>query len=133
MGTVETIMEGSNHTILNQIAKFFLFLSEVPSYCLTLNTSCDHSFHLSMRLGMDESNYNAQGDLLLLKFESQLQMDRLPPPESICSGFNNKNFVRTQRLLLCICILTCFWAARTTAFMRVYHQNHWHHGWAYLI
>ena len=48
-----------NLAILDQIAKFFLLLSEAPSYWFTLNTSCDHAFHLSKRLGMDESNYKA--------------------------------------------------------------------------
>jgi hypothetical protein len=44
---------------LDQIAKQILFLSEAPSYWFTLNTSCDHAFHLSKRLGMDESDYKA--------------------------------------------------------------------------
>jgi hypothetical protein len=43
-------MVGSNLTILDQIAKFFLLLSDAPSYWFTLNTSCDHAFHLSKRL-----------------------------------------------------------------------------------
>ena len=47
LGAVETIMVGSNLTILDQIAKFFLLLSDAPSYWFTLNTSCDHAFHLS--------------------------------------------------------------------------------------
>ena len=59
MGAVETIMVGSNLTILDQIAKFFLLLSDAPSYWFTLNTSCDHAFHLSKRLGMDDSDYKA--------------------------------------------------------------------------
>jgi hypothetical protein len=53
-------MVGSNLTILDQIAKFFLLLSDVPSYWFTLNISCgDHAFHLSKRLGMDKSDYKA--------------------------------------------------------------------------
>jgi hypothetical protein len=52
-------MVGSNLTIVDQIAKFFLLLSDAPSYWFTLNTSCDHAFHLSKRLGMDDSNYKA--------------------------------------------------------------------------
>ena len=52
-------MVGSNLTILDQIAKFFLLLSDAPSYWFTLNTSCDHAFHLSKRLGMDEFDYKA--------------------------------------------------------------------------
>ena len=48
-----------NLSILDQIAQFFLLLSEAPSYWFTLNTSCDHAFHLSKRLGMDESDYKA--------------------------------------------------------------------------
>ena len=54
MGGVETIMVVSNLTILDQIAKFFLLLSDAPSYWFALNTSCDHAFHLSKRLGMDD-------------------------------------------------------------------------------
>ena len=54
-------MVGSNLTILDQITKFFLLLllSDAPSYWVTLNTSCDHAFHLSKRLGMDDYNYKA--------------------------------------------------------------------------
>jgi hypothetical protein len=52
-------MVGSNLTILDQIAKFFLLLSDAPSYWFILNTSCDHAFHLSKRLGMDKSDYKA--------------------------------------------------------------------------
>jgi hypothetical protein len=59
LGTVETIMVGSNLTILDQIAKFVLLLSDAPSYWFTLNTSYDHAFHLSKRLGMDDSDYKA--------------------------------------------------------------------------
>ena len=59
LGGVETIMVGSNLTILDQIAKFFLLLFDAPLYWFTLNTSCDHAYHLSKRLGMDESDYKA--------------------------------------------------------------------------
>jgi len=54
LGGVETIMVGSNLTILDQIAKFFLLLSDAPSYWFNLNTSCDHAFHLSKQLDMDD-------------------------------------------------------------------------------
>jgi hypothetical protein len=37
----------SNLNVLDQIAKFFLLLSDAPSYWFTLNASCDHAFHLS--------------------------------------------------------------------------------------
>jgi len=134
-----------NLAILDQIAKFFFLLSDAPSYWFSINTCFDHAFHLSKRLGMDESDYKAlliagnlarykggdfiiqanewksflrghrffmdlpsnrhafqfdkkrialdgkrrdfyvirigrEGDLSPLKFESQLKMDRLPPP-----------------------------------------------------
>ena len=49
----------SNLNVLDQIAKFFLLLSDAPSYWFALNTSCDHAFHLSKRLGMDEFDYKA--------------------------------------------------------------------------
>ena len=73
LDAVETIMVGSNFTILDQIAKFFLLLllSDAPSYWFTLNTSCDHAFHLSKRLGMDDSDYKAlliAGNLARYKF-----------------------------------------------------------------
>ncbi len=72
LGTVETIMVGSNLTILDQIAKFFLLLSDAPSYWFALNTSCDHAFHLSKRLGMDDSDYKAlliSGNLARYKYK----------------------------------------------------------------
>jgi hypothetical protein len=50
---------GPNLAILDHIARFFMFLSDAPSYWFSLNTSCDHAFHLSKRLGMDESDYKA--------------------------------------------------------------------------
>ena len=49
----------SNLTILDQISRFFILLSDAPLYWFSLNTSCDHAFHLSKRLGMDESDYKA--------------------------------------------------------------------------
>jgi hypothetical protein len=49
----------SKTNVLDQIAKFFSLLSDAPSYWFTLNTSCDHAFHLSKQLGMDESDYKA--------------------------------------------------------------------------
>jgi hypothetical protein len=49
----------SNLTTLDQIARFFILLSDAPSYWFTINTSCDHAFHLSKRLGMDKSDYKA--------------------------------------------------------------------------
>ena len=65
-------MVGSNLTILDQIAKFFLLLSDAPSYWFTLNPSCDHAFHLSKRLGMDDSDYKAlliAGNLAWYKYK----------------------------------------------------------------
>ena len=56
---VETIMVSVNLTILDQIAKFFILLSDAPAFWFALNTSCDHSFHLLKRLGMEESDYKA--------------------------------------------------------------------------
>ena len=52
-------MVGVNLTILDQIAKFFILLSDAPAYWFALNTSCDHACHLSKRLGMDEYAYRA--------------------------------------------------------------------------
>jgi hypothetical protein len=50
-------MVGPNLTILDHIARFFILLSDAPSYWFSLNTSFDHAFHLSKWLCMDESNY----------------------------------------------------------------------------
>jgi hypothetical protein len=50
-------MVGSNLTILDQRAKFFLLLSEAPSYWYSINTCCDHACHLSKELGMDHNDY----------------------------------------------------------------------------
>ena len=52
-------MVGPYLTVLDQIAKFLILLSDAPLYWFTLNTSCDHAFHLSTRLGMEESDYKA--------------------------------------------------------------------------
>jgi hypothetical protein len=49
----------SNLTTLNQITRFFILLSDAPSYWLTINTSCDHAFHLLKQLGMDKYDYKA--------------------------------------------------------------------------
>jgi hypothetical protein len=59
LGSVEAIVVVSNLTTLDQIARFFILLSDAPSYWFTINTSCDHAFHQSKRLGMDESDYKA--------------------------------------------------------------------------
>jgi hypothetical protein len=52
-------MVGPNLTILDHIARFFILLSDAPSYWFSLYTSCDHAFHLSKRLCMDKSDYKA--------------------------------------------------------------------------
>jgi hypothetical protein len=49
----------SNLTILDQIARFFILLSDAPLYWFTINTSCYHAFHLLTWLGMDKSDYKA--------------------------------------------------------------------------
>jgi hypothetical protein len=59
LGPVETIMVGPNLTILDHITRFFILLSDAPSNWFSLNTSCDHAFHLSKRLCMDESDFKA--------------------------------------------------------------------------
>jgi len=51
-------MVGSNLTILDQIAKFSSLLSEGPSYWYSINTCCDHAFHLSKQLGMEHNEIN---------------------------------------------------------------------------
>ena len=49
----------SNSNALDQIAKFFLLLSEAPSYWYSINTCFNHAFHLSKRLGMEQDDYKA--------------------------------------------------------------------------
>ena len=63
-----------------------------------------------------------EGDLSPQNFESQLNMDRLPP-RIILSESNNKTFAGTQSLLLHMCTLTCLLVAWKTAFLRP-HQKH---------
>jgi hypothetical protein len=48
-----------NSNVLDQIAKFFLLLSEVPSYWYSINTCFNHAFHLSKQLGMELDGYKA--------------------------------------------------------------------------
>ncbi len=42
---------------ITQVARFVILLINSPSYWFSLNTSCDHAFHLSKRLGMDQYNH----------------------------------------------------------------------------
>jgi hypothetical protein len=65
----------SNSNVLDQIAKFFLLLSDAPLYWFTLNTSCDHAFHLSKRLGMEHNDYKA----LLVAAATAAATALLPP------------------------------------------------------
>jgi hypothetical protein len=46
----------SNSNVLDQIAKFFLLLSEVPSYWYSINICFNHAFHQSKRLGMEQDD-----------------------------------------------------------------------------
>jgi len=43
--------------LLDHIADFLLFLSDAPSFWFTVNTSYDHDFHLSRRLGLCPRDY----------------------------------------------------------------------------
>jgi hypothetical protein len=52
-------MVGPNLATLDHIARLFILLSDAPSYWFSLNTSCDHAFHLSKWLGMNKSDYKA--------------------------------------------------------------------------
>jgi hypothetical protein len=49
----------SNSNVLDQIAKFFFLLSEAPSYWYSINTCCNHAFHLSKQLSMEHNDYKA--------------------------------------------------------------------------
>ncbi len=49
-GLVEAIMVLSSAIVLDQIARFFIFLSNVPSYWYSLNKSCDNEFNLANHL-----------------------------------------------------------------------------------
>jgi hypothetical protein len=43
--------------LLDHIAEFLLFLSDAPSFWFTLNTSYNHSLHLSSWFGLSPHNY----------------------------------------------------------------------------
>ena len=44
-------------TILDHLAEYFLYLAAAPSFWFSLNSSYDHEFHLSRRLGMIPFDY----------------------------------------------------------------------------
>ena len=45
--------------VLDQIARFFILLSNEPSHWFSFNKSCDHAFHISKQIGMDQCGYQA--------------------------------------------------------------------------
>jgi hypothetical protein len=53
-------MPVSSTTVLDQIARFFILLSDAPSNWFTINASCHHAFQLSKRLDINEDNYKTQ-------------------------------------------------------------------------
>jgi hypothetical protein len=59
LGSAETTMAVSSTTVLAQMARFLIFLSDVPSYWFSLNKSCDDEFHLAKQFGMDKENFEA--------------------------------------------------------------------------
>jgi hypothetical protein len=70
-------MAGANPNILDQIAKFFIVLFDAPFYWFTINASCDHAFHLSKWLSMDELDYKVL--LIAGSFISEGAAVPLPP------------------------------------------------------
>ena len=44
-------------SLLDHLAEHMIFLSTAPSFCYGLNSSYDHGFHLSHRLGMTPHDY----------------------------------------------------------------------------
>jgi hypothetical protein len=52
-------MAVSSTAILDQIAKFIIYLSDAPSYWYSLNKSCNDEFHLARQFGMDRVNFEA--------------------------------------------------------------------------
>jgi hypothetical protein len=44
-------------TILDHLAEYLLYLSAAPSFWFSINSSYDHEFHLSRRLGMSPDDY----------------------------------------------------------------------------
>jgi hypothetical protein len=52
-------MAVSSTTVLAQMARFLIFLSDAPSYWFSLNKSCDEEFHLAKQFGMDKENFEA--------------------------------------------------------------------------
>jgi hypothetical protein len=90
----------SNSNILDQIAKFFLLLSEAPSYWYSNNTCFNHAFHLSKQLGMEQDDYKALlvaanlacykgGDLMIIvdKWKSFLRGHHFIDLPSDCTPF----------------------------------------------
>jgi len=56
-------------TILDHLAEYFLYLAAAPSFWFSLNSSYDHEFHLSRRLGMSPDDYECiRLQLSLLNF-----------------------------------------------------------------
>ncbi len=49
----------SSITVLAQMAKFLIILSDAPLYWFSLDKSCDSKFHLATRFGMDKENFEA--------------------------------------------------------------------------
>ncbi len=60
----------SSTTVLAQMAKFLIILSNAPSYLFSLHKSCDSEFHLAMRFGMEKENFEA---LLIARNLAQYQ------------------------------------------------------------
>jgi len=46
-----------DNTILDHLAVYFLYLAAAPSFWFSINSSYDHEFHLSRRLGMIPYGY----------------------------------------------------------------------------
>ena len=68
LGQVKDIMTGFSATILDQITRFIILLSDEGWF--SLNKSCDYAFHISKRVGIDECDYQAlliAGHLAMLK------------------------------------------------------------------
>jgi hypothetical protein len=52
-------MAVSSTDVLGAMVRFFIFLTDAPSYWFSLNKSCNDEFHLANRFGMNKENFEA--------------------------------------------------------------------------
>jgi hypothetical protein len=76
-------------TIFDHLAEYFHYLAAAPSFWFSLNSSYDHEFHLSRRLGMSPDDYECI--MVAAKHINNCQSDEIP------TGANNTIVVLTGK------------------------------------